>query len=141
MSLANLMARDVSAILLRTNDGAEAGTYVPAEQGEAGVGFACTLRLGTDTTGIVVEDHGENDNRRDDALGDLALIRAGILAATGTARDPRRGDLWRGPASGGHAGTWVVDDCTPHGQGAVTLRLRQETTLALSAPGVRSRRS
>lgn len=140
MSLADLMARDVSAILLRTDDGAESGTYVPAEQGENGVGFDCTLRLGTDTAGIVVEDHGENDNRRDDALGDLAAIRAGILASTGTARNPRRGDYWRCP-TGGHAGLWVVDDCTPHGQGAVTLRLRLETTLALSAPGVRSRRA
>ena len=140
MSLASLMARDVSAILLRVGEGAEAGTFVPAEQGDAGVGFPCTLRLGTDTTGIVVEDHGENDNRRDDALGDLEVIRAGIATATGTARDPRRGDVWRCP-SGGHAGTWVVDDCTPHGQGAVTLRLRLEKSLALSAPGVRSRRS
>jgi hypothetical protein len=134
------MARDVSAILLRTGDGAEAGTYIPAEQGEAGVGFPCTLRLGTDTTGIVVEDHGENDNRRDDALGDLAVITAGILTATGNERGPRRGDFWRCP-SGGHAGLWSVDDCTPHGQGAVTLRLRLETTLALAAPGVRSRRA
>jgi hypothetical protein len=140
MSLAALMARDVSAILLRTGDGAEAGTYIPAEQGEDGPGFACVLRLGTDTTGIVVEDLGEHDNRRDDALGDLAAIMAGILAATGVARNPRRGDAWRCP-SGGHAGRWIVDDATPHGQGAVTLRLRLETTLALAAPGVRGRRA
>lgn len=137
MSLAALIARDVSAILLRHSDGAEAGTYIPAEQGESGVGFACTLRLGTDTTGIVVEDNGENDNRRDGALGDLALIRAGIATATGTARDPRRGDFWRGSSTG----LWVIDDVPSRGLGAVSLSLRQEKILALSAPGVRERRA
>ena len=139
MSLASLMARDVSAILLRPADGAEVGTFLPEEQGESGTGFPCTLRLGTDTTGIVVEDHGELDNRRDDALGDLSLIRAGLATLLGTARDPRRGDMWRCP-SGGHAGLWAVDDLTAHGQGAVTFRLRMEKTVALAAPGVRERR-
>lgn len=137
MSLANLMARDVSAILLRTSDGAEAGTYIPGEQGEAGVGFACVLRLGTETTGIIIADQGENDNRRDGALGDLALITAGIAAAVGTARDPRRGDFWRGSATG----LWVIDDVPSRGNGAVSLNLRQEKTQALSAPGVRERRA
>lgn len=140
MSLATLMARDVSQVLLRTNDGATAGTYVPAEQGEDGVGFPCTLRLGTDTTGIVIADQGENDDRRDQALGDLAVIQAGLLAALGTSRNPRRGDFWR-CTTGGHAGLWAVDDVTPHGHNAVSFRLRLETRLALGGPGVRSRRA
>lgn len=136
MALTDLAAHDIEAHGLRTDDGAVAGTYLPAEQGAAGVGFLCYVRPGADTVAFIAEDSGQLENRRIEALALLTVLQAGIQTLTGVTRGPERGDLLRLTAPG-LAGDWVVVDATPSHLGGVTLRLRYEAISALSAPGVR----
>ena len=136
MSLVDLIANDLTTCALREDDGALSATYLPAEQGAAGTGFACFVRPGADTVQMLIEDAGQLDNRRLEVLALLSVLTSGIMTLTTISRGPARGDLLRLTTTG-VAGDWVVVDTTPNAYGGVMLRLRQESITALAAPGVR----
>lgn len=136
MALVDLITNDLTTCGLREDDGALPATYLPAEQGAGGTGFACFVRPGSDTVQGLIEDAGQLDNRRLEVLALLGVLTSGILTLTGVSRGPERGDLVR-LAAPGVVGDWVVVDTTANPYGGVLLRLRQEAITALAAPGVR----
>lgn len=136
MPLIDLITDDLTTCGLREDDGALPATFLPAEQGSGGTGFACFVRPGADTVQMLIEDAGQLDNRRLEVLALLGVLTSGILSLTSISRGPARGDLLRLTAPG-VAGDWVVVDTTPNHYGGVMLRLRHESITALAAPGVR----
>lgn len=104
MSLSSIMAADVSAVFLNTDDFGQAATFLALNGATA---FACTVMPTDPNPSMVQISEGTESRRESRFLASLSVLRAGILADLGTARDPGRGDAVT-IASGADAGTWVV---------------------------------
>ena len=132
MTLKDMMADHLTSVFLNTDHFAEAGVYKPANQANT---FALTLTIGDVTDQMQILVDGRADQRQITGTGLLATIRAGILAAIGTVRDPQHGDTWT-IAAGANAGVWSVVLVGPDEGGGVVLTLRREKRHEVAASKV-----
>jgi hypothetical protein len=88
MTLRDQMNADLSEVFLNTDDHAEAATYLP--RGVA-PGFPCVV-LRSDAPPGMGGDPAWGSSAQVRLLADLTVLRAGILAQEGVARDPAEGD-------------------------------------------------
>lgn len=133
MSLRDLMADDLVGVLLDEEAFAEPCTYQP--QDDSATSFAVVLAVGDVTDQMLAIASGRADQQQISATGSLAVLRAGISAATGVERDPIHGDTVAF-ASGAYAGTWVVLTVSVDQGGGVVMQLRQETRHEAAARNV-----
>ncbi len=129
MTLKSQMASDVANVFLRSDDFAEAATFIP--KGVANPGFACLVIFGDITPSISGMPIGVQESRPGQAFGNRAALRAGIGQILGQERDPLHGDQVA-VAAGANAGTWKIEHSVSDIGGGVTMEL---VLLVLYAPG------
>ncbi len=129
----DMLVRDSGKHFLSVSAFAEPASFVPAEQGGDGAGFACTVAVG--------DDAGSPQDRRSAGLrldvhqpvfaASIAELRAGIFAATGVARDPGPRDLIMLPATSAMAGVYAVESCAPDLGGMCRITTARAEALAV----------
>ncbi len=128
MNLEDLMADDTTRILLNEADHASAFTFYP----DAGAtGGSVSLVIGLSTEVFLTQDRGTEDQRRVEAFGSLAALRAVISTVLGAlnVREPRRGDsVFR--ETGAYAGTWYVGTVSTDNGDGCTLALSRDQIYA-----------
>lgn len=136
MSLKDQMADDLT-VFLNTDEFADTVTFYP--KGDL-VGFSCKVTFADPIPSLATMDIGLEDRRPVNALASQAVLRAGILASTSTARDPAYGDKLVA-ASGGYAGTWIVRTAQPDDGGGIDLALVWAPILRAGAAGAQQVRA
>jgi hypothetical protein len=140
MTLRDAMRGDMDRVFLNTDEFGETVRFRPADaltvfEGGSGPGYFEVPMVLTDPSeqglaGLA----GIDDQRGLLAVAKLSALTAGILAATGTQREPRRGDwiiIEDADAidylDGVGPSTWMVLTCIPDGRDGCTLTLRFES--------------
>lgn len=134
MNLESLMADDNARVLLNIDDHAQVFVFYPDLQVSGG---NVSLVIGPSTEAFVIDSRSIDDQRRVEAHGSLAAIRAVISQVLGAAniRDPRRYDrIVR--ATGAYAGTWIVQRVTTDNGDGCMLALAMDQPHADAAEGV-----
>ncbi len=134
MSLKTDMAADLMAVFLDDGAFADAGEYYPRGSTNH---FPVKLVLGDIATASETLESGIVESQRScQAVGSRAVIRAGILAALGNARDPVRGDTVV-IAAGENAGTWsVAAPAATDVGGGLMIDLVRDKLGEVAGPGV-----
>lgn len=127
MTFQDDLADDVDNVFLNTSEYAVSATF--KAKGDA-TGFAVSVVFGDPDPSTIQVIEGNKSTRSSRILVDRTVIRAGIAAALGTARDPLRGDELI-VASGADAGTWRVQEASPDLGDAIVLDARLSTPRVL----------
>ncbi len=133
MNLESLMADDCTRVLLNTDDHAQAFTFYAAG---SEIGTTVSLIIGPSTEALIVQDRQIDDQRRAEAFGSLAALRAAISQQLGAAniRDPERGDRIE-RATGAYAGVWYVKRKMPDSGDGITLAISTDSPFADAGEG------
>lgn len=139
-SLRDLMADDLTNVLLDEEAFAEACTFTPQEPNATA--FPVVLAVGDVTDQMLAIASGRADQAQIGVTGKRSVLRAGIQANTTEAveRDPIHGDLVTFPATSEYAGTWSVMNPQPDQGGGVTMTLRFEQRHDVSAQDAQENR-
>ena len=122
MTLKDQMGDDLVAVFLNTSDFGESSTYLPRR---AEPGFAITV-VPEDAPELLAQAAPSLVSRRSLRFtASTDLVRAGIAAAEGLARNPLPGDVLRFD-TGAYAGDWIVIAAAADSGGALTIEAASE---------------